>query len=130
METINSRMRVRTVHGPLQRNLDFGVLPSMGIVLRHSHRKRSHTHNFIDSVDLDKLQNIDMENVTKYLTQGRGSWNYRLDTGLQTNFNKAIMFPIAKMWMQFIGTKIAPILNVSNINVFQVVLLYDNLQRK
>ncbi|MBA0553862.1 hypothetical protein Golob_013005, partial [Gossypium lobatum] len=41
-----------------------------------------------------------------------------------TNFNQVIMFPVAKIWMQFIGTRIAPALNVSNINVFQAILLY------
>ncbi|MBA0763090.1 hypothetical protein Gotri_012606 [Gossypium trilobum] len=76
------------------------------------------------SSNLEKLQKIDMEDVMKYLTQGMGSWNYRQDTRLPTNFNQAIMFPVAKIWMQFIGTRIAPVLNVSNINVFQAILLY------
>ncbi|MBA0705426.1 hypothetical protein Golax_017618, partial [Gossypium laxum] len=42
------------------------------------------------------------------------------DIELPMNFNQAIMFPIGKIWIQFIGTKIAPALNVSNVNVFQV----------
>ncbi|MBA0847003.1 hypothetical protein Goshw_010984 [Gossypium schwendimanii] len=60
-----------------------------------------------------------MEDVIKYLTRGRGSWNYRPDTELHTNFNQPTMFLVAKMWMQFIGTRLAPALNVSNVNVFQ-----------
>ncbi|KAH1096940.1 hypothetical protein J1N35_013861 [Gossypium stocksii] len=65
-----------------------------------------------------------MEDVIKYLTQGKGNWNYRLDTRLLTNFNQAMTFPVTKMWLQFIGTRIAPTLNVSNVNVFRVILLY------
>ncbi|MBA0799633.1 hypothetical protein Gohar_010137 [Gossypium harknessii] len=49
-----------------------------------------------------------MEDVIKYLTQGRGTQNRRLDTDLPTNFNQEITFPIAKIWVQFIGTRIAP----------------------
>ncbi|MBA0759780.1 hypothetical protein Gotri_022614 [Gossypium trilobum] len=67
-------------------------------------------------MDLESFQNIDMEDVIKYLTYGRGSWNYRSNTKLPTNFNQAIMFPVAKMWMQFIGIRIVPALNVSNVN--------------
>ncbi|MBA0660608.1 hypothetical protein Goklo_012596 [Gossypium klotzschianum] len=70
-----------------------------------------------------------MEDVIN-LTQGRSSWNYRLDTELPKNFNQAVMFLVAKMWMQFISTRIAPALNVFNVNVFQIVLLDDILQRK
>ncbi|KAH1097254.1 hypothetical protein J1N35_014175 [Gossypium stocksii] len=43
---------------------------------------------FIDSIDLDKFQNINMEDVIKYLTQGQGSWNYKPNIELPTNFNK------------------------------------------
>ncbi|MBA0755585.1 hypothetical protein Gogos_005513 [Gossypium gossypioides] len=71
-----------------------------------------------------------MEDVVKYLTQGRGSWNYRPETKLPMSFNQAIMFPVAKMWMQFIGTRIAPALNVSNVNVFRAFSLYGILQSK
>lgn len=86
--------------------------------------------DFLPNTDLEKLENIDMDSVIKYLSQDRGSWNNRLDTRLPTNFNQAIVFPVAKMWLQFIGKRIAPALNVSNINVFRVVLLYSILKHK
>ncbi|MBA0803466.1 hypothetical protein Gohar_013675 [Gossypium harknessii] len=69
-------------------------------------------------------------NAVTTAVKGKGSWNYRPDTELPTNFNQAIMFPIAKMWMQFIGTRIAHALDVSNVKVFRVVLLYGILQQK
>lgn len=64
------------------------------------------------------FMNIDMEEVIKFFMQGRGSQNYRPEIGSPFNFNQAIMLPIAKMWMQFLGTRIAPALNVSNVNTF------------
>ncbi|MFQ6664123.1 hypothetical protein Gotur_031335 [Gossypium turneri] len=71
-----------------------------------------------------------MEDAIKYLTQEREIWNYKPDIVVPTNFNQAIMFPIARIWMQFIGTRTAPVLNVSNVNAFRAVLLYGILQRK
>ncbi|MBA0688334.1 hypothetical protein Goari_006133 [Gossypium aridum] len=39
-----------------------------------------------------------MEDVIKYLTQGRGSWNYRPDTGIPTNFSQGDNGgPVSKM---------------------------------
>ncbi|MBA0711105.1 hypothetical protein Golax_010331 [Gossypium laxum] len=40
--------------------------------------------DFLSSIYLDKLENIDIEYVIKYLPQGRGTWNYRPDTELPT----------------------------------------------
>lgn len=67
---------------------------------------------------MDRLQNIDMEDVIKYLIQSRGTWTYRSDTEMPIKFNQAIMLPVAKIWVQFIGTKFTPASNVSNVNVF------------
>ncbi|MBA0635103.1 hypothetical protein Godav_024906 [Gossypium davidsonii] len=36
----------------------------------------------------DPIANIDMQDVIKYLTQGKGSWNYRPDTGIPINFSQ------------------------------------------
>ncbi|MBA0552065.1 hypothetical protein Golob_022907 [Gossypium lobatum] len=68
---------------------------------------------FLENTDLT-FEVMDMESIIKYLTENRGEWNLLQDTGLPTNFNQAIMFPIAKMWMPFICTKITPTLNVSS----------------
>lgn len=40
------------------------------------------------------------------------------------------MFPIAKIWMQFIFTRISFAFNMSNINAFWAILLYCILQRR
>lgn len=43
------------------------------------------------------FRKIDIEEVIKFLTQGRGSWNNKPDIGSPSNFNQAIKFLIAKM---------------------------------
>ncbi|KAK8321584.1 hypothetical protein V6Z11_A12G109800 [Gossypium hirsutum] len=40
------------------------------------------------------------------------------------------MFPIAKMWIQFICIRITLALHVSNVNTFRAILLYGILQKK
>ncbi|KAH1097975.1 hypothetical protein J1N35_014896 [Gossypium stocksii] len=55
--------------------------------------------DFFSGTGINEFENIDMEDVIKYLTQGRGTWNYRLDMELPTNFNQAIIFSVAKIWM-------------------------------
>ncbi|MBA0638497.1 hypothetical protein Godav_029073 [Gossypium davidsonii] len=70
-----------------------------------------YSKDFLDNKKLDKFEDIDMEDIIKYLTRRRGTWNRRPD----------IDFPVAKMWILFIGTRIALVLNVSNINSFQAI---------
>lgn len=45
-----------------------------------------------------------MDNIINFLTKGRGEWKHRPGTDIPTSFNQEIMFPIAKMWMQFLCT--------------------------
>lgn len=52
---------------------------------------------FINNNDLKKFLNINMEDVVKYLTQGKRTWKYRQNTKLPTNFNQTIMFLVAKL---------------------------------
>ncbi|MBA0555903.1 hypothetical protein Golob_026052 [Gossypium lobatum] len=86
--------------------------------------------NFLESTYLINFDDIDMDSIIKYLIENRGEWKYRSDISLSTNFSQAIMFPIAKMWIQFICISITPTLNVSNVNTFQAILLYGVLQKK
>ncbi|MBA0794115.1 hypothetical protein Gohar_018473, partial [Gossypium harknessii] len=48
-----------------------------------------------------------------------GSWNYKPDTKHPTILIKLLCFLLQKF------LRIAPALNVSNVNVFRVVLLYE-----
>lgn len=40
------------------------------------------------------------------------------------------MFSVAKMWIQFLCTRVAPVLNVSNVNTLRAVLLSVVFQKK
>ncbi|MBA0614665.1 hypothetical protein Godav_014931 [Gossypium davidsonii] len=53
--------------------------------------------------EFGNTEDIDMDNIINFLTEGMGEWKYRL---------------------------VAPALNVSNVNTFRVVLLYVILQKK
>ncbi|MBA0637460.1 hypothetical protein Godav_000117 [Gossypium davidsonii] len=70
-----------------------------------------------------------MDNIINYLTEGRGEWIYHPGTSTLTSFNQAIMFPNAKMWIQFVCTRIFTNLNLSNVNTCRAVLLYAILQK-
>lgn len=70
-----------------------------------------------------------MDDVVKYLIEGRGIWNHRPNTEVLINFNQEIISPIAKIWKQFLCTRITPALNVSNVNTFWAILLYGILQK-
>lgn len=86
--------------------------------------------DFLDEIDLNTFQNIDMNDIVKYLNDGRGTWNHQPDIELLTNFNQAIMFSVIKMWMQFFSTRITPSMNVSNMNTFRAIFLYGISQKK
>ncbi|KAL1078387.1 hypothetical protein V6Z11_D10G156900 [Gossypium hirsutum] len=87
-------------------------------------------NDFIDEIDLEYFRDIDMDNIINFLTKGRGEWKYHASTNISVSFHQAIMFPEAKMWIQFVCTRIVLTLNVSNVNVFRVVLVYAIFQKK
>ncbi|MBA0810985.1 hypothetical protein Gohar_002925 [Gossypium harknessii] len=55
--------------------------------------------NFLENIDLDKFEDINMKSIVKYLTGNHGEWKLRPDIGLLINYNQAIMFPVAKIWI-------------------------------
>ncbi|MBA0786484.1 hypothetical protein Gotri_025459 [Gossypium trilobum] len=75
-------------------------------------------------------RDIDMDNIINFVTEGRGEWKYRAGTNILVSFPQAIMFPEAKMWIQFVCTRIVPTLNVSNVNAFRAFLLYAIFHKK
>ncbi|MBA0855845.1 hypothetical protein Goshw_019979, partial [Gossypium schwendimanii] len=81
---------------------------------------------FLDNIDLDNFKDINMDNIVNYLTKGRGERNHRSDTEFPSKFNQEIMFPTAKMWMQFLCTKITPAMNISNVNTFRAIFVVWN----
>ncbi|MBA0787723.1 hypothetical protein Gotri_026238 [Gossypium trilobum] len=86
--------------------------------------------NFVEESVLEHFGDINLYNILKILKEGRGEWKHCPNTDIHTSFNQVIMFPYPKMWMNFLCTRIASALNVSNVNTFRVVLLYVVLQKK
>lgn len=78
-------------------------------------------------MDIYYFCDIDMDAIVDYLTKERGIWKCQPNMNFPLSFNQAIMFPISKMWMQFLCTRITPTLNVSDVNAFWVILLYSIL---
>ncbi|MBA0557496.1 hypothetical protein Golob_014564 [Gossypium lobatum] len=70
-----------------------------------------------------------MEGIIDYLTKGCDKWTRHPNTKVPLKFNTDIMFLMAKMWMQFICTHIAPTHNTSDVTTYQMVMLYSILQR-
>ncbi|MFQ6624184.1 hypothetical protein Gotur_003343, partial [Gossypium turneri] len=58
--------------------------------------------DFIDETDLEHFRDVDMDNIVNFLIEGRGEWKYRSGTNVLVSFHQAIMFPKAKMWIQFV----------------------------
>lgn len=59
-----------------------------------------------------------MDTILHYLMQGHGEWTRQFGSNVPIKFNQAIMFSMAKMWVQFIYTPILPTQNVSYITAF------------
>ncbi|MBA0730646.1 hypothetical protein Golax_026020 [Gossypium laxum] len=76
-------------------------------------------NDFIDETDLEYFRDIVMDNIIIVLTEGRGEWKYCSGTNIPISFHKPFMFPEAKMWIQFVCTRIFHALNDSNVNTLR-----------
>lgn len=69
-----------------------------------------------------------MEGIINYLTEV-----WQVDSLCQyrsaLKFNMVIKFPMAKMWMQFISSRLAPTHNASDVTTYREIILYSILQR-
>ncbi|MBA0870001.1 hypothetical protein Goshw_006340 [Gossypium schwendimanii] len=45
-----------------------------------------------------------MDSIINFFTEGRGEWKYHTGTNITVSFHQVIMFPEAKMWIQFVCT--------------------------
>lgn len=70
-----------------------------------------------------------MDGIIDYLVERRGKWTRKANTQVLLKFSTTIMFPMAKMWVQFVYTRLAPIHNASNITTYRTVMHYSILQK-
>lgn len=71
------------------------------------------------------FEDFDMEGIIDYLMEGHGEWTHQANSELPLKFNTAIMFSMAKMWMQLICTRLVP-----THNAYRAVMLYFILHRE
>ncbi|KAH1063886.1 hypothetical protein J1N35_028873 [Gossypium stocksii] len=71
-----------------------------------------------------------MEGIINYLTGGHSEWTCQANSEVPLKFNMAIMFLMAKIWMQFIFTCLAATNNASNFTAYRAVMLYSILQHE
>ncbi|MBA0837935.1 hypothetical protein Goarm_010045, partial [Gossypium armourianum] len=64
---------------------------------------------YLYKTDLKEFKNIDIEEILRFLTEGKEMWTYRMGTVIPETFNQELMTPKAKMWMKFVCSRIWPI---------------------
>ncbi|KAK5811975.1 hypothetical protein PVK06_027368 [Gossypium arboreum] len=81
-------------------------------------------------MDLKEFKNIDMEEILRFLMEGKEMWTYRIGTTIPETFNQELMTPRTKMWMRFFCSRIWPIVEMSEIGPIHAIITYGILQKK
>ncbi|PPD67429.1 hypothetical protein GOBAR_DD35692 [Gossypium barbadense] len=78
----------------------------------------------------DEIWNLDfdMEGIINYLTEGHGKWTRQTNFEVPLKFNRAIMSPMAKIWMKFICSRLMPTHNASNVIAYRAIMLYSFME--
>ncbi|TYG89400.1 hypothetical protein ES288_A12G097400v1 [Gossypium darwinii] len=71
-----------------------------------------------------------MDIIIDYLINSKGEWTRQLDTQFPISFPYVRQSPLAKIWFQFICTRIYLEVNVSKINTLAATILYAILQNE
>ncbi|MBA0624804.1 hypothetical protein Godav_010092 [Gossypium davidsonii] len=85
---------------------------------------------YLYKTDLKEFKNIDIEEILRFLTEGKEMWTYRMGTIIPEIFNQELITPKAKMWMKFVCSRIWPITKMSKISPIQAIITYGILQKK
>ncbi|MFQ6640860.1 hypothetical protein Gotur_015704, partial [Gossypium turneri] len=99
---------------------------------REAARQFYEMHSFVKvkRVNVPEIKNIDIEEILRFLTEGKEMWTYRMGTVILDTFNQELMTPKAKMWMKFVCSRIWPITKMSKISPIQAIITYGILQKK
>ncbi|MBA0829556.1 hypothetical protein Goarm_014154, partial [Gossypium armourianum] len=88
-----------------------------------------YVNDYPEGLDLLTFKYIGMNWIINFLRQGHSEWTRQANNDVPLKFNHAIMYPTAKMWMQFISTRLFPTQNASNVTAFRAIMLYFILQK-
>ncbi|MBA0736585.1 hypothetical protein Gogos_010121, partial [Gossypium gossypioides] len=65
-----------------------------------------------------------MEEILRFSIEGKEILTYGIGTEIPETFNQELMTPRVKLWMEFVCQRIWPIVDLSNINPVQAILVY------
>ncbi|MBA0597687.1 hypothetical protein Gorai_007487, partial [Gossypium raimondii] len=69
--------------------------------------------DYLYKTDLMEFRNIDMEEILRFLMDGKEMWTYKIGKRTPEAFNQELMIPKAKMWMKFVCSRILPTIEMS-----------------
>ncbi|MBA0575783.1 hypothetical protein Golob_024797, partial [Gossypium lobatum] len=79
-----------------------------GVNVLVTERSISHFYNapyyyrdYLYKTDLKEFENIDTEEILRFLMEGKEIWTYRKGIAILESFNQALMMLKAKIWMKF-----------------------------
>ncbi|MBA0796057.1 hypothetical protein Gohar_006857, partial [Gossypium harknessii] len=54
-------------------------------------------HDYLYKIDFKELKNVDIEDILRFLIEGKEMWTYQNGTTMPKTFNQALMTPKAKI---------------------------------
>ncbi|MFQ6625978.1 hypothetical protein Gotur_005597 [Gossypium turneri] len=79
--------------------------------------------DYLYKTSLKEFKNVDMEEIFRFLTEGKEVWTYQPGTTIPKMFNQALMTPKAKLWMKFVCPRIWPTYDLVDISLIQAILV-------
>ncbi|MBA0570342.1 hypothetical protein Golob_004014 [Gossypium lobatum] len=86
--------------------------------------------DYLYKKNLKEFKNVDMEEVLRFLTEGKEVRKHKTGTTVPKTFNQALMTLRAKIWMNFVCLRIWPIADLFDISPVQAIQVYAILQKK
>ncbi|KAH1063935.1 hypothetical protein J1N35_028922 [Gossypium stocksii] len=81
----------------------------------------SHLPRQQEQTELMYFPRENMNNIVKLLTDWKSEWKRHLGTNYPISFSQ-VKLTLGQIWLKFISTRICPVINMSNIDMFQVTL--------
>ncbi|MBA0762948.1 hypothetical protein Gotri_012490 [Gossypium trilobum] len=80
-------------------------------------------YDYLYKTSLKEFKNVDMEEIFRFVTEGKEVWTYQPGTTIPKMFNQALMTPKAKIWMKFVCPRIWPTYDLVDISLIQAILV-------
>ncbi|MBA0678097.1 hypothetical protein Goari_019459 [Gossypium aridum] len=87
-------------------------------------------YDYLYKTNVKEFRNIDMEEILRFLIEGKEMWTYQTGKEIPKTFNQELMTPKAKIWMKFVCSRIWPTIEMAKISSIQAIITYGILQKK